>query len=514
MAMGDVQQMLEAGIAAARAGDRERARELLAQAVRQDPNNEQNWLWLAGVVDRPEETIYCLEQALILNPNNDAARRGITWARQRLAASAPATPSPARAPSTAPPPTPAPVAAPSPTTPPQPATFTPPAMPTPEPPVAMQETVVSDLRATLSAPPKWDEPDQAPPAPAEEEPDTLAARLAAGTVSLPRWESRGLASLRSLESVEEMLARGNLALDQGRIEEAADIFRGAIARQPDHAQAHAQLAVTFYHQGDKQGSLVEFENAIAADPDYVEAHYSLGVVYEELGETKAAIHCWERVLELDPTHADARESLENARGVQGSRYQCPSCGATLSGLEPSCPQCGRLFFVRCANCGEYAEEKEETCPRCGAPLREAAPPPGTKEDEKPEEAQGPQIACLRCGSLNPAYHTRCATCGAPIGDTTKSTRAEPFPRSRRRLRLVWLLITLLSWVAACGLCLWGAYTGYQIVPLADLGTTDPMGVAGDLLAQRTNESVLVVAALGSSLLLGFVGRIGLRRARS
>jgi len=486
MATGDAQQMLQAGIKAARAGNRAQARQLLARAVGQDPSSEQGWLWLAGVMDNPEEIIYCLEQALVLNPHNDSARQGIAWARQRLTAAAPAQPVTTTSPPTSPA---SPIRA--------------PAVSTKDPP---PEAASSTLRAVLS-----------PPRPenlafrAEEDHETLAARLAAGKASLPKWETRGLASLRSLETVDEMVARGKSILDQGRVDEAAGIFRGAIARQPDHAEAHAQLGVVYYHLGDKRGALVELENVVAIAPGYVEAHFSLGTVYAELGETKAAVHCWERVLELDPDHAEARLQLERARATESSRYECPDCGTVLSGLEPACPRCGKVFFVRCTNCGEYVEEKAENCPRCGSRLRGAEPAPS---DAAPEEVRGPQIACLHCGSLNPAYHTRCVICGAPIGDAVAAASAAAFPRSRRRVRFTWLFIALLSWIAACGLCLWGLYAGYQIVPLADLGTTDPMGVAGDLLTRRVNDSLLVVATLGAGLLLGFVGRIGWRLARS
>jgi Tfp pilus assembly protein PilF len=39
------------GIAALKAGDRLRARQLLAAAVTANPNDEQAWLWLSGAVD-------------------------------------------------------------------------------------------------------------------------------------------------------------------------------------------------------------------------------------------------------------------------------------------------------------------------------------------------------------------------------------------------------------------------------------------------------------------------------
>jgi hypothetical protein len=132
--------------------------------------------------------------------------------------------------------------------------------------------------------------------------------------------------------------------------------------------------------------------------------------------------------------------------------------------------------------------------------------------EATEEAKGPQEACLNCGSLNPTYHTRCNVCGQPI--SAKSAKAGSFPKPRRRLRFVWLLIGLLSWITACGLCVWGSYAGLQIVPLANLQGADPMSVAGDLLTRRMTDSLMVVAALGTALLLTLVGLIGLRRVRS
>lgn len=120
---------------------------------------------------------------------------------------------------------------------------------------------------------------------------------------------------------------------------------------------------------------------------------------------------------------------------------------------------------------------------------------------------------MHCGSLNPTYHTRCAICGERLGDADEGP-AGPLPGGRRSWHLLWLLIVLASWIAACSMCVWGSYAGYQIVPLADLGVTDPLGVAGDLVARQLQDSMMVVAGLGTSLLLLLVGLMGLRRVRS
>jgi tetratricopeptide (TPR) repeat protein len=76
--------MLRAGIAAARSGQRERARDLLMQVVEQDEGNLQAWLWLSGVVDSLDDQEVCLENVLALDPGHQAARKGLAWVRQQL----------------------------------------------------------------------------------------------------------------------------------------------------------------------------------------------------------------------------------------------------------------------------------------------------------------------------------------------------------------------------------------------------------------------------------------------
>jgi tetratricopeptide (TPR) repeat protein len=72
---------LREGIAAARAGQRERARDLLMQIVEKNEENVLAWLWLSGVVDSLDDREICLENVLALDPSNDAARKGLAWVR-------------------------------------------------------------------------------------------------------------------------------------------------------------------------------------------------------------------------------------------------------------------------------------------------------------------------------------------------------------------------------------------------------------------------------------------------
>jgi tetratricopeptide (TPR) repeat protein len=78
-----VDHLLREGIAAAKSGQRERARDLLMRVVEQDEESVLAWLWLSGVVDSLDDQEICLESVLTLDPGNDAARKGLAWVREQ-----------------------------------------------------------------------------------------------------------------------------------------------------------------------------------------------------------------------------------------------------------------------------------------------------------------------------------------------------------------------------------------------------------------------------------------------
>jgi tetratricopeptide (TPR) repeat protein len=75
--MPDTTELLQQGIALARAGQREEARNILLKVVEQDERNESAWLWLSGLVDSDDDKAIALENVLTLNPNNEWAKRGL-----------------------------------------------------------------------------------------------------------------------------------------------------------------------------------------------------------------------------------------------------------------------------------------------------------------------------------------------------------------------------------------------------------------------------------------------------
>jgi hypothetical protein len=73
----NVDAMVKEAIRAHRAGRTDEAHTLLMKAVEIDENHEQAWMWLSGVVDSVEDRIACLENVLLINPDNVNAQRGL-----------------------------------------------------------------------------------------------------------------------------------------------------------------------------------------------------------------------------------------------------------------------------------------------------------------------------------------------------------------------------------------------------------------------------------------------------
>ncbi len=73
----DIEQWLQDGIVAAKSGQPAQARSLLLDVVEQDQTNEVAWFWLYRVFERGEDKRVCLENLLVINPDNG-------WASEEL----------------------------------------------------------------------------------------------------------------------------------------------------------------------------------------------------------------------------------------------------------------------------------------------------------------------------------------------------------------------------------------------------------------------------------------------
>jgi twitching motility two-component system response regulator PilG len=95
-----VAALLQQAIAAAKVGDKAKARPLLIDVTEMDPGNEAAWMWRASVSLTPKDAAWCLSKVLALNPANKQAQGWL----DKIRSMTPVAPAPADAP--APPPAP------------------------------------------------------------------------------------------------------------------------------------------------------------------------------------------------------------------------------------------------------------------------------------------------------------------------------------------------------------------------------------------------------------------------
>lgn len=71
------QNTIQAAIEAAKAGDKAAARNILTNVIRREPTNARAWFLLSQVVEAKHQQIYCLEQVLAIDPNNQQVKARI-----------------------------------------------------------------------------------------------------------------------------------------------------------------------------------------------------------------------------------------------------------------------------------------------------------------------------------------------------------------------------------------------------------------------------------------------------
>lgn len=71
------EEMFKEAVKAAKAGQRVKAKDLFTRLIKADSSKLDYWLWMSALVETEKEQIYCLQNALKIDPNSSAARRGL-----------------------------------------------------------------------------------------------------------------------------------------------------------------------------------------------------------------------------------------------------------------------------------------------------------------------------------------------------------------------------------------------------------------------------------------------------
>lgn len=136
---------------------------------------------------------------------------------------------------------------------------------------------------------------------------------------------------------EEVLEMAAQFEDDGRLEDAAEMYRVALSAWGPAAEICFQLAELLYRLGDLAGARERYYMAIELDEDYVEARANLGCVLAELGQRDLAISAFQGALKYHPDFPDAHFHLARTLDELARREEAELHWRKFLDLAPDSP---------------------------------------------------------------------------------------------------------------------------------------------------------------------------------
>ena len=102
---------------------------------------------------------------------------------------------------------------------------------------------------------------------------------------------------------------GSIRYQQGRVDDAEQYLRKAVAAAPNDANTRALLGAVFIRKGLTEDAFNELTRAVALDPHNAEAHNYLGIVLSQKGWGTAGEQQIQTALDINPQYADAHFNL-------------------------------------------------------------------------------------------------------------------------------------------------------------------------------------------------------------
>jgi tetratricopeptide (TPR) repeat protein len=110
---------------------------------------------------------------------------------------------------------------------------------------------------------------------------------------------------------------GSALQSEGRLPEAIDRYRKAIAIKPDYVPAYSNLGAALLSRGDVAGAIAAYQHALEIDPNFADAHFNLGNALLHEGDAARAIGHFRSALNSSPDSVDARTNLGVALADNG-----------------------------------------------------------------------------------------------------------------------------------------------------------------------------------------------------
>lgn len=114
---------------------------------------------------------------------------------------------------------------------------------------------------------------------------------------------------RNPDQVDANHYMGAIAIQVGKPDQALPFLNNAIRNAPDFAEPYNKLGIALKAMGRSEDAVTCFRKAATLDPDSAQAFFLMGVTFQETGHPEQAVRSYERVLSLIPDHVNAHVNL-------------------------------------------------------------------------------------------------------------------------------------------------------------------------------------------------------------
>lgn len=155
---------------------------------------------------------------------------------------------------------------------------------------------------------------------------------------LPLYVFLGLLSAAQTASTDlasDLLRRAEIATTNNRLDQAADLYRRALAERPQWARAEFGLAMVYHSQNNLPEAIRLFSKTIAHAPSIQEAYLYRGIDYYRLNQFSRAVASLKQALRLHPANRDAVSILAASYYAMEDYPQAAAAYMDLLRLNPN-----------------------------------------------------------------------------------------------------------------------------------------------------------------------------------
>lgn len=165
----------------------------------------------------------------------------------------------------------------------------------------------------------------------------------------------GTGPVDSVNAEQSLIRQGNAMLDQGRLGEAASLYRAALAREAGNVDARVNLGFVLREMGQLVEAARELEAVLRMMPTQKDALFLLGLKAQAEGQAQRAVDLLRRCLEAHPDFEPAVAPLCSLLQAEGRLEEAAALVRKSLDLMPVSPDLWCLFAKLQSSLGQHGQ---------------------------------------------------------------------------------------------------------------------------------------------------------------